>query len=129
MERGQGQIRGSPFLAQQWVTALIDDLNVSVMEQDVAEAEQAIAYLRKQLANTSLVELRGVFARLIEEQSKVVMLAQASSEYLLKTIDPAVAPEIRTRPNRRLIVILGAMLGFIVGATFVLVARPVKAAR
>ena len=58
------------------------------MRQDVAEAEQAITYLNKQIENTSLAELRNVFFRLIEEQTKTIMLANVSQEYLLKTLDP-----------------------------------------
>jgi uncharacterized protein involved in exopolysaccharide biosynthesis len=101
----------SPVVAKQWVDWLIADLNASIMRQDVAEAEQAIQYLNKQIENTSLAELQNVFFRLIEEQTKTVMLAKVTDEYLLKTLDPAVAPEMRSSPKRTLIVILSALLG------------------
>ncbi|MDH3512845.1 MAG: Wzz/FepE/Etk N-terminal domain-containing protein, partial [Gammaproteobacteria bacterium] len=73
----------SPEVAKQWVDWLIDDLNAAIMHQDVAEAEQAIAYLHQQIASTSLADLQGVFFSMIEEQTKTVMLAKASNEYLL----------------------------------------------
>ena len=101
----------SPAVAKQWVDWLVDDLNVSVMRQDVAEAEQAIEYLNTQIQKTSLAELQNVFFRLIESQTKTVMLANVSDEYLLKTIDPAVAPERKIKPRRSVIVIIGTMLG------------------
>ena len=101
----------SPAVAKQWVDWLVDDLNVSVMRQDVAEAEQAIEYLNTQIQKTSLAELQNVFFRLIESQTKTVMLANVSDEYLLKTIDPAVAPERKIKPWRSVIVIIGTMLG------------------
>jgi len=105
----------SPTVAKQWVDWLIDDLNAFIMQQDVTEAEQAIEYLNKQIANTSLAELQNVFFRLIEEQTKTVMLAKVSDEYLLKTLDPAVAPELKAKPMRSLIVILATMLGGFLG--------------
>ncbi len=112
----------SPFIAKQWVDWLVDDLNQTVMRQDVAEAEQAIEYLNDQISNTPLTELQNVFFSLVEEQTKTIMLAEVSDEYLLKTIDPAVAPEKKDRPSRSLIVVLSTMLGGFLGiiAVFVL---------
>ena len=81
------------------------------MRQDVAEAEQAIKYLQIQISSTSLADLQNVFFSLIEEQTKTVMLAKVSDEYLLKTLDPAVQPEQKFKPRRSLIVVLGIMLG------------------
>jgi len=108
----------SPTVAKQWVDWLIEDINATIMQQDVAEAEQAISYLNEQIESTSLADLQNVFFRLIEEQTKTVMLAKVSNEYLLKTLDPAVAPEKKAKPKRALITtlatLLGAMLGILV---------------
>jgi len=104
----------SPAIAKQWVDWLVQDINATVMRQEVDEAEQAIEYLNQQIMVTSLAELQNVFFRLIEEQTKTVMLANISKEYLLKTLDPAVAPEKKAKPMRVLIVLLSAILsGFL----------------
>ena len=111
----------SPTVAKQWVDWLIDDLNASIMRQDVAEAEQAIKYLNEQIKDTSIAELRNVFFSLIEEQTKTVMLAKVTDEYLLKTLDPAVAPEMKSRPKRSLMVVLATLLGGVLGAVIQLI--------
>jgi uncharacterized protein involved in exopolysaccharide biosynthesis len=104
----------SPTIAKQWVDWLVADLNSSIMQEDVAEARGAIAYLNKQMEETSLAELRAVLFRLIEEQTKTIMLANVSPEYMFKTVDPAVVPELRARPRRVMIVLLSAVLaGFL----------------
>ena len=113
----------SPTSAQQWVNWLVDDINSTIMKQDVEEAEQAIAYLNKQIEATSLAELHVVFFRLIEEQMKTVMLAKVSDEYLLKTLDPAVVPEIKAKPKRSLIVFICAFLGFVIGTLLTVAMR------
>ncbi len=110
----------SPVIAKSWVDWLIRDINAAVMRQDVDQAEQAIEYLNKQVATTSLAELRNVFYRLIEEQTKTVMLAAVSSEYLLRTLDPAVVPEKKAKPNRSLIVLFAAMFSCVFAAFLVL---------
>jgi len=116
----------SPTVAKQWVDWLVEDINSAIMSQDVAEAEQAIEYLNKQIASTSLAELQNVFFRLIEEQTKTVMLAKISNEYLLKTLDPAVVPEKKDKPKRALIAVLGTLLGGFLGVVIVLVRSSVR---
>jgi capsular polysaccharide biosynthesis protein len=110
----------SPFTAKQWVDWLIEDLNSTIMRQDVAEAEQAIQYLNRQVENTSLADLRSVFFSLIEEQTKTIMLAEVTDQYLFKTIDPAVAPDLKSKPRRSLIVVVATFFGLLLGAAVVL---------
>jgi len=105
----------SPTIAKQWVDWLIEDINSTVMEKDVEKAEQAIAYLGDQVSATSLANLQEVFFSLIEEQTKTVMLAKVSDEYLLETLDPAIVPEEKAKPSRVLIVIMGFLLGGLSG--------------
>ena len=111
----------SPTLAAQWVNWLIEDVNSAVKAQDVAEAEKSIEYLREQVTNTSLADLQAVFFDLIQSQTETVMLAEVRQEYVFKTIDPAVAPEEKSKPSRALICVLGTLLGGMLGVVMVLI--------
>jgi uncharacterized protein involved in exopolysaccharide biosynthesis len=111
----------SPIVAAQWLEWLIEDVNAAVKTQDVTEATRSIEYLKQQVANTSLAELQAMFFELIQSQTETVMLAEVRPEYVFKTIDPAVAPEEKSGPNRALICILGTIIGGLLGATIVLV--------
>ena len=113
----------SPTVAKQWVDWLVEDINFSIMQQDVAEAEQAIAYLNEQIESTPLADLQNIFFKLIEEQTKTVMLAKVSPEYILRTLDPAVVPEKKSQPNRALICVLGTLLGGMLSVLGVLIRR------
>jgi uncharacterized protein involved in exopolysaccharide biosynthesis len=68
-----------------------------------------------------LVSLTEVFSELIEEQTKTVMLANASDEYVFQVIEPPVAPELESEPSRTLICVLGTMLGGMLGLLLVLI--------
>jgi LPS O-antigen subunit length determinant protein (WzzB/FepE family) len=61
------------------------------------------------------------FFELIQSQTETIMLANASPEYLFKTLDPAVVPEMKAGPKRALICILGSLLGALLGGLIVLV--------
>jgi uncharacterized protein involved in exopolysaccharide biosynthesis len=43
------------------------------------------------------------------------MMANVRDEYVFKVIDPAMAPEHRSKPKRKLIVMLGFVLGLMLG--------------
>ena len=111
----------SPIVAQQWVTWLVDDINNTVREQDVNEASKSIEYLKAQIAKTSLAELQAMFFELIQSQTETVMLAQVRPEYVFKTIDAAIVPELKSKPKRALICVLGTILGGMLAVLLVLV--------
>jgi uncharacterized protein involved in exopolysaccharide biosynthesis len=111
----------SAIAAAQWVNWLVEDINNAVKEQDVAEAQKSIEYLRQQVANTSLADLQAMFFELIQSQTETVMLAEARPEYVFKFIDPAVVPEEKYKPSRALISVLGTLLGGMLGAVMVLI--------
>lgn len=111
----------SPTIAAQWVNWLVEDVNEAVKAQDVDEATNSIDYLREQISKTSLADLQAVFFELIQSQTETMMLAQARPEYVFKTIDPAVVPELRSRPNRALICVLVTFLGGVLGFITVLI--------
>lgn len=110
----------SPQLAKNWVDNLVVELNLEVKARDVAEAEKSIRYLSGQLGRTAIADMRTIFYELIEEQSKTVMFAEVRDEYVFKTIDKAVVPELKSKPRRVLIVLLGVFLGVACGGSIVL---------
>ncbi len=110
----------SPFIAQQWVSWLIEDINQTMKKRDVAEAQKSTAFLTSQLEETKISDFREVLFKLVEEQAKTIMFANVRDEYVFKTIDPALVPEEKAGPRRALICILGAMLGGILGFIIVI---------
>jgi len=87
----------------------------------VEQAERSINYLKEQINSTSLTELQAGFFEMIQSQTETIMLAKASPEYLFKTIDPAVVPELKSKPKRALIAVLGTLLGGMLGVLIVLI--------
>ncbi|HAV1388275.1 TPA: LPS O-antigen length regulator [Vibrio parahaemolyticus] len=111
----------SPYVAQQWVNWLIEDINKVMRERTIAETSQNLAYLNKQLQKTAVADMQSTFYKLIEEQTKSLMLAEVQDEFIFKVIDPAVAPELKDGPKRALICVLGILLGGMLGVAFVLI--------
>ncbi|WP_224214272.1 Wzz/FepE/Etk N-terminal domain-containing protein [Vibrio metschnikovii] len=111
----------SPFIAQQWATWLVEEINRVMRERTIAETTQNLNYLQEQLQRTSVADMQATFYKLIEEQTKSLMLAEVQDEFVLKVVDPAVVPELKDKPKRALIVALGTLLGGMFGIAIVLV--------
>ncbi|MGR5246795.1 Wzz/FepE/Etk N-terminal domain-containing protein [Vibrio sp. PNB23_22_6] len=111
----------SPYIAQQWVNWLIEDINKVMRERTIAETSQNLAYLNTQLQKTAVADMQSTFYKLIEEQTKSLMLAEVQEEFIFKIVDPAVVPELKDGPKRALICVLGTLLGGMLGVAIVLV--------
>ena len=85
----------------------------------LADANRNIEYLNKQIAATNVVEMQRVMYTLVENETKTLMLANARADYAFTVVDPAVTPEARIRPKRKLMVVTGVALGLILGVLFV----------
>lgn len=90
--------------AAQWANELVRRLNLHMRQQAVSEASKSIAYLRRQLKSTSIVELQQGIYRLIEEQTRKIMLANVRKQYSFRVIDPAVVSDkdAYVKPRRAL---------------------------
>ncbi len=111
----------SPEIAKQWLIWLVAEINNTMREQDKSEAQRSIDFLSEKLQETQLADMQTVFYQLIEEQTKTIMLAEVSQEYVLKTIDPANAPDEKAKPKRALMVVLGTILGVLLAVLAILI--------
>ena len=104
-----------PEVAAQWANDLVKQLNEQLREQAIADSKKRVGYLEQELAKTSLQDMRAVLYNLLESEKQKAMLANVNEDFALEVIDPAVAPEIREKPKRKLIVALGGVCGGFLG--------------
>ncbi|WP_143870076.1 Wzz/FepE/Etk N-terminal domain-containing protein [Catenovulum sediminis] len=111
----------SAQVAFEWVKLLKQEINHFYQQQDMVEAQKNIDYLSGKIAETNVTDMQSVFYNMIESQTKTLMLAEVSDQYLVKTVVPAKVAEEKSKPRRGLICILGTILGGMFGLLFVLV--------
>lgn len=105
----------SPHIAKEWVNIITNNINESMREIDKKSAIDSINFLNKEAQSTKLTELNQAISQLLESQMQTLMFASVSEEYIFKIINPAVASETKSSPDRALICILGAFIGLIIG--------------
>ena len=104
-----------PEVAAEWANNLVKQLNDQLREQAIADSKKRVGYLEQELAKTTLQDMRAVLYNLLESEKQKAMLANVNEDFALEVIDPAVAPETREKPKRKLIVALGGVCGGFLG--------------
>lgn len=106
----------SPVLAKQMVEWVVEDINAQMRDRAIAEAQRSIRYLKEEIATNSLKDLESMLYRLVQSQTERLVLARARPEYAFRVIDPPVIPEQPSTPRRKLIVLVGIVLGIALGS-------------
>jgi capsular polysaccharide biosynthesis protein len=110
-----------PQQAAQWANDLVKLTNDYLRKKALEESERNIAYLNEQAAKTDIVGIKLAIYSLLQTEINKSMLARGSAEYALKVLDPAVAPELPTYPQKQLWILLGIFAGLSISAITVLV--------
>jgi len=109
----------SPVVAQEWVKILVNEINAAFRLRDMAESKKNIDYLEQKISETGIAEMQAVFYGMIEAQMKTLMLAEVDEQYLVESVvEPKVA-ELRSSPNRKIILVLAVLLGAFIACLFI----------
>lgn len=117
--------------AAAWANELVQRLNAEMRARAIAQVSASLGYLEKELASTSIVEVREAINRLIEAQVKQRMLANVTQEYAFRIVDKAVAPDSNDtiKPNRVLLVVMGPLVGLGIAIVLVLLSASLAGIR
>jgi uncharacterized protein involved in exopolysaccharide biosynthesis len=100
-----------PELAARWANGLVDLANETIRARAIQSSRRNLEFLTAEIGSTAVVGLQQALYELIEAETKTLMLADGRPDFAFQTIDPAVVPEMRARPNRPQIAVLGTLLG------------------
>ena len=106
----------SPDFSKYFLDLIITELNNIIRDQDIYETNNAIEYLKIQLEKYPQSDIQKSINGLIKTQLETQMLAYISEDYVLSYIDKPFVPELKSSPNRTLIVIMGILMGLIIGS-------------
>lgn len=109
-----------PATASEWANSLVARANRYLRDRAIREAESSLDYLSRELQQTTAGEVRDALYRLVELEMQRKMLANVRNEYGFEVLDPAVPPEDKVSPNRRIIALVGLLLGALAGTALAL---------
>jgi uncharacterized protein involved in exopolysaccharide biosynthesis len=110
---------GSPIFSQKMINLLVNEVNSSAREKDLAETQESLDYLNQKYIETNIENIRVTIGALIESQLKKQMFAFINQDYIVSFIDPPFLPEQISAPNRRFITIAGTILGIVLSIIYV----------
>ena len=110
----------SPVFAGEFLELVLKEANNLMRVKDLKESNEAIQYLKSELANTTYVEIKDSIHSIMESQLETQMLAKIHDEYILTTIETPFIPEQRSSPYRALICILSTLAAGLLSTLWVL---------
>ncbi len=94
-----------------WANKIVEKANLFIKQKAISEANQSVEYLKDQINITHEVDIQELLYKLIEKELQTTKLASVRKDYAFKVLDPALAPELKSKPKRSLICMLGTILG------------------
>ena len=94
---------------------LVVSINSLAKKEAESRSRKNILFLENELKKTDLITTKRILYKLVENQMWNVMLANASTGYLFKVLDPAIIPDRAERKPILNVVILGLVSGLIMG--------------
>jgi len=104
-----------PKEAAAWANGYVALANEVLRLRALDDSTRNIKYLNEQIAKTDIVGVQRVLYELIENETKIHMLANTRTEYAFTVVDPGAVPEQRVWPRRGLMVMTGVAAGLFVG--------------
>ena len=84
-------------MQNEWVEIFVEEINAYYRQKDKLQSEKAVIYLNKQIANTSLSEIRAVTASILEKEIQKLTLIEANKDYVFEYIYPPSIMEEKIR--------------------------------
>lgn len=116
----------SPAVAVDVLERLQLKVNSQMRDSVIEDSKRNIEYLTVETNNTSVADLKAVFYRLIEEQTKTLMLASSSREFVFKKATPILMPVSPSGPPRPLITIIIVFMTLLMGCLIAVIMGPRK---
>ena len=105
----------SPVLSKNWLEAMIFEINEEMRNREMLSSQQNIEYLQSKVEELDNIEMVKIFYQLIEQETKDLMLAEVTKDYVFRTLDPPVVAIKKYAPSRSLICLVVAFLsGFLI---------------
>ncbi|TML06742.1 MAG: hypothetical protein E6G39_21060 [Actinobacteria bacterium] len=102
-------------VAARWAAEIVTLSNQLLRDSAIDDATRNVAFLKDLAEHTNSVELQKVMYRLIEQETRKLMLAKGRMEYAFAVADPPVTAEVRISPRRTLTVLSGIAVGGFLG--------------
>ena len=104
----------SPYIAQKWLTRIIDKLNETVKEMETKRAELSLKYLMLQISKTDVAAVQEVISNLIQKELSILTISAGNKSYVFDIIDSPRVPEKKSSPSR----IRFLLIGFVISIFF-----------
>lgn len=106
-----------------WANALANKLNYHLKAKAIQESQKSIDYLQEQANQTSELNIKQLMFKMIEQELQTIKLASTREDFAFEIIDPAIVPEHKFKPIKRLVVFTGFLSSIILSFLWIFIMK------
>jgi hypothetical protein len=105
----------SPIIAKQWTEVITNGINQTIRAKEKKRTLLSIEFLNNQTKKTNLSEIKDSLFQLTQQELKKLMIIESNDDYVYQILEPPTVPELKSSPNRKLIMFICIVLGSVIG--------------
>ncbi|WP_290584155.1 hypothetical protein [Ketobacter sp.] len=105
--------------ALSWANLFMMEADTQAKNNALTQARKTIDYLKEKADRTPQLSHRNVFYKLIEEQQKIVMLADTRDYFIFNVVDPAMKPIKPVSPNIKRLLSASILFGILMSSGYI----------
>jgi len=116
----------SPFLAQEMLIDLIEEVNIITRAESIKEIDNKIEYINEKIRTEENNSLKMFFSKELESELTARIIAVNKLHFVFKVIDEPSLALKKSRPSRSIIVIFSSFIGGIFSLLFLILLNVYK---
>lgn len=108
----------SPVIAKKWTDIIVLKINNLMRDKKLDELNKSVSFLKDELNKTNVNELKVAISDSIERELNSLMYAKITEDYIFKVIDRPRVATVQSAPNKKNIVVISTIVGFILSILF-----------
>ena len=73
------------------------------------------------ILDTNLTEIKKVLSELLKNEMQKLTLIEARKDYIFRVLHTPIAPELKDKPSRATLCVIGTFLGGVLGILYVMI--------
>lgn len=113
----------SPYIAKEWVDITVNAINDTMRDDQRKRSNTSLNFLNQQITSTNLTEIKQELSLLIKSEIEKLMFIESHEDYIFKVVEPAYVPDLKSKPQRFIILVLTAFFGLLCSCFYILFGR------
>jgi LPS O-antigen subunit length determinant protein (WzzB/FepE family) len=109
----------SPDIAFDMLNKVLEKLNNYIVRDEMQISKKRFEFLENKISTTNNKAVREIFSLSAEKELQNIVSLETQEDYIYRTLDSPMTPEVKSGPNRIIIILIGLFIGLIFSLIYI----------